>query len=310
MSDTHDDTDAVQKAVSFALDEGKENGRIVHAGDLSLRPYLPEHLGKLDGTNVTSIQKFIQSSKDHNEEILKDYKKIFDDSKLPYAVIPGNYDNDLEEIFAGNNLHNKSTNFAGAKVIGYGGAGDNGGEWVGQPHIELLYKLKKIVPFIVKDLESLLIKEKPAIAVIHNPPHRLCDDMHDGRNVGTRVTTRYIAENPGLKLVISGHVHEAGPNGNNPNNVKGVKCYQDADRKIRTAVINPGNLGRFELVNPKNLETAKYQDGKLMRFDYGTFCRVDIEDDGTPILLKQYSLKLNDWKIGDVKKIEEYDLTP
>ena len=60
-------------------------------------------------------------------------------------------------------------------------------------------------------------------------------------------------------------------------------------------------MGRFELINPRTLETDR-------EFDYGTFVELDIEDDGTPTRLKQYTLRTKDRNIGKIKQIEDYKL--
>ncbi|MBI4150639.1 hypothetical protein HY492_00785 [Candidatus Woesearchaeota archaeon] len=65
--------------------------------------------------------------------------------------------------------------------------------------------------------------------------------------------------------------------------------------------MNPGNLGRFALLHPQTLETMR-------AFDYGTFVRIDIEDDGTPKKLVQHSLRQPDGSVGTVKEMRSFDL--
>ncbi|MBW2966017.1 hypothetical protein KY342_02860, partial [Candidatus Woesearchaeota archaeon] len=57
----------------------------------------------------------------------------------------------------------------------------------------------------------------------------------------------------------------------------------------RTFVVNPGNIGRF------------------MHFDFGTFVEMNIEEDGSPLLIVQYSIQGDNKKIVDPNKIGEYD---
>ena len=121
--------------------------------------------------------------------------------------------------------------------------------------------------------------------------------MFNGQNVGTPALTRYILDSP-PKLVLSGHIHEAGPLGNNPKGVKGVAMAYNPYNNCRTSIVNPGNLGRFELLDFPSLETR-------MKFDYGTFARVEVEDDGTLRKVVQYSLTAPGRKIGKVEKLDE-----
>ena len=167
-----------------------------------------------------------------------------------------------------------------------------------------LFRLRiggEIVKFDHRELYERLVAERPDIAVIHNPPRGLCDDMFDGTNIGTSSTTEYIEKNY-PKLVLSGHIHEAGPLGNNPAGVKGIRTVENDSGK-KTTIINPGNLGRFELISIPSLETQ-------MPFPFGTFVEVLTEEDGTPKKINQYSLAGIKGKecIGKVSKIGEFDL--
>jgi Icc-related predicted phosphoesterase len=298
MSDTHDDLEAVARAVDFAKSEGKEGSRIVHVGDLALRPYTKESLDKL--VKDRDFENFILEKREHNEGVLSEYKDILNSSGMPFTVIPGNYDGNLNEIFGDADIHNKIDDWNGVRVIGYGAGGNLDEEWIGPGHMQLLVKLGEIEMFNGKELDNLLKKNKPSIAVIHNPPYGFCDDMFNGEHVGTPTTTRYMQENDGLKLVLSGHIHEAGPNANNPNGVNGISGIQRESGE-RTIVVNPGNLGRFGILNPQTLDSVR-------EFDYGTFVRVDIEEDGEPVRVKQYSVQEDNNTIGKVREIGDFDL--
>jgi Icc-related predicted phosphoesterase len=299
ISDTHDDLEAVARAVDFAKSEGRQGSRIVHVGDLSLRPYTLETLQKAQRQEINA-QGFLQETRQHTDSVLNAYKEILENSGMPFTVIPGNYDGNLTPVFGNNNIHNKADDWNGIKIIGYGGAGDKDGEWIGPPHMNPMIQLEQIQLFKASELEKLLKEEKPTIAVVHNPPSGYCDDMFNGQNVGNTIVRSYFEENPGLKLILSGHIHEAGPNANNPNNVQGIKGFSRKEGEL-TLVVNPGNLGRFEILNPQRLSPE-------MQFDYGTFSRVDIEDDGTPIKVKQYSVQDNGRTIGNVKELREFTI--
>ncbi len=302
MSDTHDDLEAVARAVDFAEAEGREGSRIVHVGDLALRPYTKEALEEVMKTQ--DAQTFLANMKEHRDGILRGYKEVFDSSKMPFTVIPGNYDGELSHVFGDSNIHNRGVDWNGVRVVGYGGAGDGDGDWIGPPHMNPMVQLGEIQMFNPDELKTLLEENSPGIAVIHNPPKGLCDDMFNGNHVGTPTSTRYILHNSNLKLVFGGHIHEAGPNGNNPNGVNGIAGvgHINGNRITRTTVVNPGNLGRFGILSPQTLEPVR-------EFDYGTFARVDIEEDGTPVRVKQYSVQEDDKTIGKVKEIGDFDLS-
>ena len=295
ISDTHDDLEATARAIDYAKSEGRDNSMIIHAGDLSLRPYTRESLDKLERTR--DVKTFLDEKRRHNDGILKGYKEIFDASGMGYLVVPGNYDGDLGHIFSERDIHNKSQMFGGIKVAGYGAGGNLDAEWIGPEHMEFLARKGEIKMFNPKELSDLLKTEAPDIAVIHNPPYGFCDDMFNGRHVGTPTTTRYMRQENNLKLVLSGHIHEAGPNGNNPNGVRGLSGIEREDGG-KVLVVNPGNLGRFALLSSETLEP-------VMEFDYGTFVRVDVEDDGSPTKVTQYSVQEDNRSIGQVRKLRE-----
>ena len=123
-------------------------------------------------------------------------------------------------------------------MCGYGGAD------AFPPYIYILDQLGEIVHFDHQELYVQLTREKPDVVITHNPPKKLCDDMFNRDNVGTPAITQYIVDH-GPKLVLSGHIHEAGPNGNNPHNVKGISGYKNPHTGKTTIVVNPGNVGRY-----------------------------------------------------------------
>ena len=299
MSDTHDDLEAVARAVDFAKSEGREGSRIVHVGDLALRPYTREDLNTVMKTRDGGA--FVEAIKSRTQQVHEGYKQILGSSGMPFTVIPGNYDSSLTESFREADIHNRSVDWNGVKVVGYGAGGNLDEKWIGPEHMHPVAQLGQIQMFNPLELKALLEGNNPSIAVIHNPPYGLCDDMFNGQHVGTPTSRKYIDGAEGLKLVLSGHIHEAGPNGNNPNAVKGISGI-DKGNGNRTIVINPGNLGRFGILNPQTLEPVR-------EFDYGTFVRVDIQEDGTPVRVKQYSVQDSGRQIGQVREIGNFELT-
>jgi len=287
-SDIHDDIESLEKFVDYAQAKNADN--ILLLGDLSLRPYNKDSLDRL--IESKDLGNFVEEKRIYNSSTLNDMRGILDDSGISYNVIPGNYDSNFSDIFGKNNLHLNSRNIGEAKISGYGGADDF------PAHIKLLNDIGEIVNFNHNELYDFLDQEKPDIGIIHNPPKGYCDDFYDGRHVGTPSSTQYIHENfP--KLILSGHIHEAGPNGNNPNGVKGIRVIENDVTGDTTHVINPGNLGRFELINPRSLESDR-------EFDYGTFVELKIRDDGTPKRLMQYALPKDNKK--GVKGLADYAL--
>ena len=196
MSDTHDDVEAVARAVDFVKSEGRGNSRIIHAGDFSLKPYTREALDNLKGTG--DVASFWRAKEEHTADILNSYKEVLDASGMPWMAIPGNYDGNLEGVFGSSDIHGRAEDFDGIKVVGYGGAGDGDGPWIGPEHMQPLVKAGQIQMFNSKDLSDLLARENPAIAVTHSPPRGLCDDMFNGAHVGTPTMTKYLQVNDEL----------------------------------------------------------------------------------------------------------------
>ncbi|HLD00961.1 MAG TPA: metallophosphoesterase [Candidatus Nanoarchaeia archaeon] len=245
-SDLHDDVEALEVFADFVQAQGANGIQVL--GDLALRPYSKSDLDEYYLTK--NLDLFIERKRNHAQITLREMKRILNSSGVPYNVIPGNYDSnkDLEAVFGMNNLHRQSLFLGEAKTTGYGGADDY------PPHISILAEKGEIVPFDNQELYDLLVAEQPAIGIIHTPPQRLCDDRYNGHHVGTPASATYLVRySP--KQIWSGHIHEAGPNGSNPNGVKGVAAYQG--RKGWTVVLNPGNLGRWETIYPDHYRLTK-----------------------------------------------------
>lgn len=298
IADTHDDLEAMARAVDFAKSEGNADSRLVYVGDLALRPYTKKDLDAVLETR--DYGGFVEAIKSRTRGLHADYKKILEASGMPFTVIPGNYDSSLTESFGEADIHNRAVSWDGIKVVGYGAGGNFDDPWIGQNHLRPVFELGQIQLFNPLELKALLKDNTPSIAVIHHPPYGLCDIMFDGKHVGTPTSRAYIEESSGLKLVLSGHIHEAGPTANNPKKVRGISGI-DKGNGNKTIVVNPGNLGRFGMLNHRTLDPT-------IEFDYGTFARVDIEDDGTPVRVIQYSVKESPKGIGQVRQIGDFSL--
>lgn len=296
--DVHDDVEAMKKFVDYAAAQRADG--IFFDGDFSLRPYKKEDLADLlaqrtaEGIPKDAIRKFIVAKRKTNGQLLSQMKDVLDSSEVPYIVVPGNYDPPSENIWGEKDLHMKVRRSGETRFFGYGGAD----AW--PQHIGLLNQMGEISPYDQQQLYDGLCQSNPDVVLLHNPPLGLCDNLFDGKNVGSKAAAQYIFERT-PKLVIAGHIHEAGPLGNNPAKVKGMKGIRKGEKK--TLVINPGNLGRFELVKMPSLETQ-------MRFPFGTFMHVELEDDGTPKLVVHYSMTGPEGKdkISEVREIDRYSI--
>ncbi|NQU78636.1 metallophosphoesterase [Candidatus Woesearchaeota archaeon] len=209
---------------------------ILIAGDLCLRPYTRRQL-------ETLWNGFIEAKRQHVQKTYTEMKQAL--GNKPYFVIPGNYDSDIdiEAVFKDKNLHKKSSTIGSSTITGYGGALEN------PPHIKLLEKLGDIEQFKDYDIHKFLEETTTDILITHEAPE---DDNH----IGSQAITQYIETNQ-PRLVICGNTQEAIPSS---------KQYK------KTTVVNPGNLGKFELINPHDLKT-------ITSFDHGTYAEIDFEDE-------------------------------
>ncbi|NQU78616.1 metallophosphoesterase [Candidatus Woesearchaeota archaeon] len=256
-SDIHGDLESLVHFANFTKSRGSD--KIIIAGDLITKPYTKEHLDALQNGSLDK-ESFLENKRIHARNTYTQMKQILDTTNIPYSVIPGNYDTpeDIHAVFQNNDLHNNTTLLGDQKFAGFGGADAY------PPHIHLLVGLNEI-NYNDDTMITLFNAEQPDIIVTHNPPHGLCDDMFNGANVGSPSLRQYIREHQ-PKLVICGHIHEAGPLGNNPNGVKGIAKEGD------TYVVNPGNLGIFQLLNPQTLKPVQ-------SFDNGTFAEIEYDNE-------------------------------
>ena len=88
MSDTHDDLEAVARAVDFARSEGKPGSRIVHVGDLALRPYIKADLDAV--VKSKDIQSFVKAIRSRTQQVHDSYYFPLPDRMLSYITFRRN----------------------------------------------------------------------------------------------------------------------------------------------------------------------------------------------------------------------------
>lgn len=313
-SDLHEDFEALAVAADFA--QAKNADKIIISGDLNLRGYTQQDLESLICDK--NKPRFRQSVVDKTTNIYNQFKAILDKSGIQYLVVPGNYDTtSIESVFKSHNLDRKTINENGIKYFGYGG-----GEQT-PAHIANLEDLFSEKPLVVvfdgKELYQKLHAEKPEIIITHQPPQGLLDYTVFQQHWGTSATTQYLKDcqktNVAMpKLILIGHVHESGPYANNAKGFNGIAKFGE------TIVINAGNLGRFDLIDPKTMSSIT--DRVLLRgrspsavsdkekiLDWGTFAEIDAEENGTVKSVAFYSIMSSDKKSTTAaKEIAKYKL--
>lgn len=227
---------------------------------------LQEYFGKIKKTSSPALnlykiaQDIIRKDKetsDENRQKAVDYIMMSDDVKRRLrnkyeklaaifrkfsgkriAVIPGNYDLDLDlTALAEWNLHLDSIVCDGLKIAGYGGANV---ETPGVPdHLSVPFREFFQEGRLVSEPYDFFCLEKPDILLTHQPPFGLMDILSRHGNVGSVGIRNYIDESA-PKAVLCGHLHEAW----------GCR-YQKG-----TFVLNPSNFGRF--VEVKRVKKGGY----------------------------------------------------
>ena len=269
-SDVHEDFEAFKKFLTVAKVNSADH--VIVAGDL----------GKIHDTKKGleafcqdgDAERYLTGCREQHTNVLSKYKTLLDGARISYSVIPGNYDSSLSKVFGNKDLHLKKTKVNQATLAGYGGAD------AFPPHILPHVHLESIVKFNHEELYKAMLKAKPDIAVIHNPPQGILDKTSTGKHVGTEGAIAYLQDafNRGIapKLYVCGHIHEA----------RGVKAIEANNQ--RTVVVNCGNLGREGPIDFRTLKTV--QPGET----YGTFALIDTEDDGTVRKVLQCSIGNDD----------------
>lgn len=310
-SDVHEDYDALAAVVDFA--QAKSADKVVISGDFNLKGYTGKDIETFKATRNYDV--FRQSVLDETKRIYAEFRRILD-AGVPYLVIPGNYDTcTLNRVFGGNNLNRLVQDEGAIRYFGYGGGKQT------PTHIANLEDLFSdlVCRFDEQELYHLLCQEEPAIAIIHQPPYGSLDYTVFQQHWGTKALRQYIEERtlhgkPAPKLLLVGHVHEDGPYGNNAMGFKGI------DKLEETVVVNSGNLGRFELIDPSTMQPITAQllcrgrnpiavpeTEKIL--DWGTFSEIDTAADGKVKRVTFYSIMNPDKKkVDQIKEIARYDL--
>lgn len=290
LSDTHDDTQAIKTACDYIAANAKKNALIINAGDFLLKPYSHATLNALNASNDEDA--FLEKTAEESTPTLEHMLHTMHATRIPFVFVPGNYDPPLPPIQG--NLHRIKAKANDITIVGYGGAS----AW--PQHIIPLVERGAICPFDEKEVAAVLNASKPDIVITHTPPLGYCDDLSeelDGMNAGSQAMRDYINAShyaKPVKLWICGHVHESGPNGKNAGGTRGFAVSITPEKKAKTIIVNPGNLGRFKLLNPETLESVR-------DFAFGTFIRVECADDGTPLTMTQYAMESPDSKTGSRK---------
>lgn len=313
-SDVHEDFEALAVAADFA--QAKNADKIIISGDLNLKGYTQQDLDSLICDK--NKPKFRQSIIDRTTGTYNQFKDILNKSGIPYLLVPGNYDmTNIESVFENHNLDRKTINENGIKYFGYGG-GEQTPKHIANLE-DLLSEKPLVIIFDEDELYQKLHNEKPEIIITHQPPQGLLDYTVFQQHWGTEMTTRYLNEcqngNKAMtKLILVGHVHESGPYANNAKGFNGIAKFNS------TVVINAGNLGRFDLIDPRTMDSITGR--VLLRgrspnavpereriLDWGTFAEIDTEENGTAKSVVFYSIMSPDKKsTTTIKKIANYRL--
>lgn len=128
-------------------------------------------------------------------------------SKAPVMSVPGNYDMDLQYTAMQDvDLHLQSREFFGLKFSGYGGAPIITS---GIPDLlsVVFHEYQDELGKNISEPYQFFTKEKPDIAVIHNPAYGRFDTLAGFGCVGSQGIRNYVDEQK-PSLVLSGHIHE------------------------------------------------------------------------------------------------------
>lgn len=186
-------------------------------------------------------------------------KEIFDSFNTTVFTIPGNWDikHFCDTPLLQNSLHGKKIpELNGITFGGYGGSYE---QMLGILPLDLQ------IPFNQIQVYEILKKLDPDIAIVHCPPWRILDrgfkegvikkedsskqEVMVEVHPGSEMIRLYAAEEQPCLLLV-GHIHES----------IGVQDY------FKTAVVNPGNLGKYEFNQERNSE------------NFGTFMEILTED--------------------------------
>ncbi|HLD12004.1 MAG TPA: hypothetical protein VJB87_00240 [Candidatus Nanoarchaeia archaeon] len=265
---------------------------------------------------------------------------------IPVVGVGGNYDPLMADILGESDVHARKRDVAGFRWRGYSGGNANPG-YVGvledfgiTSHFDESELEDVMIRAYIDDKREQ--PAAPVLWVIHNPPLFVTDalGMEGGGHGGSPLLLQQLLRpslvpRKGKRVLFCGHIHEAGPHGNAaifqdrqlyesvvPSQygagsfrcMPGVGAVQTSRGEV-IPVINSGNLGRFDIKNfpsPAELADRRWSpDRSLLQtvhaFDFGTFSRVDMRDDGSIEQVVQYSLMdksaLGGRSVGKVREL-------
>ncbi|MEK6960756.1 MAG: metallophosphoesterase [Nanoarchaeota archaeon] len=307
ISDIHEDSEALAKALDFASAFCVEH--VICTGDLLNTHYT------LDGwRRYATGSRDNVAFRDHviglAREKYEGMKAAFERAGIPYTVVPGNYEvSCFYDVFGDRVLHNMWSEFIDVKMAGYGGSPGALPEQASKV-IELTSGIRPYTRvmqgFSEAELSDLLTKEKPKVIMSHTPPYEVLDRTIGGRNKGTGALRIYLDNTGGtadeVNSVLCGHIHESGPLENNDAGFAGIAKIGN------TVVSNAGNLGRFGLYDGDTCEAVP----GLGKGDigWGTFAILEMTADGKITKADQFLIRSRDNTkvVGDVRQIGQYIL--
>lgn len=114
-----------------------------------------------------AIEEFLATSRKHTRETLEDMKDVLDKAGVPYTVIPGNYDPDLESVFREHDLHLKTGRIGDLKTAGYGGGPTAPKQIAMVRNLGYITGKTEIVPYSEQKMHGFFHKTKPDIGITH-----------------------------------------------------------------------------------------------------------------------------------------------
>ncbi len=292
IGDVHSDVDALSTFANYVKSQEDEEAYVVCNGDLlqnqfNIKNWLLHF--------IFDTPTFLENLDEFTNSQFKQMKQALDSTGIPYHLVHGNYEPPKEtgEFFGDNFIHDKKINLNGNTLYGQGGAD----VFTLPTHISRIWRPIDYEPDI---LEERISADDSDYLLLHNPFSGLLDKANNN-HVGVDIT--HVLEDHAYKAVFSGHIHGEGPLGNiQKGSHSGIAYYVNSNRE-GTFAFNPGNLGKTGKIHPLTLEMTQPDPY------FGLFAEVEINDEGIPIKLTQYSLAPQGELVDTPFKIAQFDLT-